>query len=112
MTRSIVLACLVLLAAAAGAAPARAQSDFGRPGIFIGGSCCRLGEQFGDDLDDEIENALALDDPRLSVSDTDGVAAILGARLGANFALELVGERYQDLDIDLNVAGLTASGDL
>jgi opacity protein-like surface antigen len=112
MARSLFLACLVLLAAVAGAAPARAQGDFGRPGIYIGGSWFRLGEQFGDELDDELDEALDLDSPRLSVGDTDGLAAILGVRLGERFALELVGERYEDLDIDLSVAGLTASGDL
>jgi len=86
--------------------------DFERPGIYVSGSWAHLGEQFGDDLNDEIEAALALDSPRLSVGDSDVWSGTLGVRLGSRLAIELVGERFDDLPIDLTVRGTTLSGDL
>jgi len=93
------------------AAPARAQ-DFERSGLYLGGGGFWLGEQFGDELNSELEDALELDDADLEVSDSRGASATLGLRLGSRFALELVGERYEDLDIDLVQDGGVTSGDL
>jgi opacity protein-like surface antigen len=95
----------------AASGPAQAQ-DFDRSGVYFGGSWFRVGEQFGAELDSEIENALDLTNADLSVSDSSGVAAVLGVRAGSRFALELVGERYNDLDVDLSAAGVTSAGDI
>lgn len=80
--------------------------------MYVGVSGFWLGEQFGDELDSEVEEALELDDADLSVSDSRGAAAVLGLRLGSRVALELVGERYDDLDLDLDVAGERTEGEL
>jgi opacity protein-like surface antigen len=93
------------------AAPVQAQ-DFERGGLYLGGSAFWLGEQFGDELNRELEEALDLDDADLRVSDSRGASATLGLRLGSRFALELVGERYDDLDFDLRVGGVDTSGEL
>jgi opacity protein-like surface antigen len=86
--------------------------DYERPGLYIGGGWSRLGEQFGDELNDEIESALDFDDADLSASDTDIYAGVIGVRFGSRFALELVGELYEDLPIDLSEAGIIRSGDV
>ena len=93
------------------AAPARAQ-DFERSGVYLGGGAFWLGEQFGDELNSELEEALDLDDADLRVSDSRGASATLGVRLGSRFALELVGERYDDLDFDLRLDGVDTDGEL
>ena len=99
--------------AAVWAAPGtvRAQ-DFERPGLYVSGGWSRLGEQFGNQLDDELENALEFDDADLSAGDTDIWSATLGVRLGSRFALELVGERYEDIPLDLRFGGTAIDGDL
>jgi opacity protein-like surface antigen len=118
VTQSFLPSSLVRLAAAGlaltllcWAAPTRAQ-DFERPGLYVGGSAFWLGEQFGDDLNGELEEALDFDDADLSVSDSRGAAATIGVRMGSRFALELVGERYDDLDFDLTLGGVERSGEL
>jgi opacity protein-like surface antigen len=80
--------------------------------VYLGGGGFWLGEQFGDELDSEIEEALELDAANLSVSDSRGASAVLGLRLGSRFALELVGERYDDLDFDLDVGGTRTEGEI
>src|SRR5688572_19812004 len=89
---------------------ARAQ-DFERPGLYLGGGAFWLGEQFGDELDSEVEEALDFDDADLSVSDSRGASAVLGVRMGSRFALELAAERYDDLDFELTVDGMERDGD-
>jgi opacity protein-like surface antigen len=86
--------------------------DFERPGLYIGGGWSRLGEQFGDDLNDEIESALEFDDADLSASDTDIYAGVIGVRVNSRLAFELVGEYYEDIPIDLSEAGIVQSGDV
>src|SRR6185503_19545276 len=97
------LACGLALLLGPGARGAHAE-EFDRPGFYLGGSAFWL--------DEELEDALELENVDLSVGDSRGASATLGARLGSRLSLELVGERYDDLDIDLDVGGLTASGDL
>ena len=94
------------------AGPGRvAAQDFERPGLYLSGGWSRLGEQFGDELNDELENALEFDDADLSAGNTDVFSAAIGARLSPRFAIELVGERYEDLPIRLSFGGVTVSGD-
>ena len=102
-----------VMAAVALLLPAATQAqEYERPGLYIAGSWSHLGEQFGNDLNDEIDAALALDNPRLSVGDSDVWSATLGVRFGPRLAVELVGERYDDLPIDLQVGTTRLSGDL
>lgn len=101
----------LLLALLCWAAPARAQ-DFERPGFYLGGGGLWFGEQFGSDLDSEVEEALGVADAELSVSDSHGGAAILGVRMGSRFALELVGEKYDDIDFELDTGGVETDGEL
>jgi opacity protein-like surface antigen len=109
---ALLLGVMGLLGLLCAAAPALAQDDYERSGVYVGGSGFWLGEQFGDDLNGELEEALELDDADLSVGDSRGAAGILGVRMGSRFALELVGERYDDLDFDLVQDGIATSGDL
>ncbi len=111
MHRSWIPGIALALVLFIGSGPAAAQ-DFERSGLYVGGSWFRVGEQFGDELDEQVEDALDLDDADLSVGDTRGFGAVLGVRLGSRLALELVAERYDDLDIDHSIAGIPASGDL
>lgn len=111
MERWLAIAGCVAMALAVSPVQVSAQ-DFERPGIYLSGSWSHLGEQFGDDLNDEIEAALELDNPRLSVGDSDVWSATLGVRLGSRVAIELVGESYDDLPIDLTLGGTKFSGDL
>jgi opacity protein-like surface antigen len=111
VSRATQVACGAALVLLLTAAPARAQ-DFERGGLYLGGSAFWLGEQFGSELNRELEEALDFDDADLRVSDSRGAAATLGLRMGSRFALELVGERYDDLDFDLTVDGVENSGEL
>ena len=111
LVRSRLASAALALAFLCSSAPAGAQ-DFERGGVYVGGSAFWLGEQFGDELNRELEDALDFDDADLRVSDSRGAAATLGVRIGSRVGLELVGERYDDLDFDLNVDGVDNSGEL
>lgn len=109
-----VLACLVLMTWVVAVPGGVRAQDFERPGVYLSGSWSLIGEQFGDDLNDELEEAFEFDSASLSTDHDDVYSGAIGLRFNPRFALELVGENYDDLSSEetgVTIDGLS-SGDL
>jgi opacity protein-like surface antigen len=102
------------LAAALVAAPetALAQDEYGRSGLYVGGSWMRAVENFRDDIDEELNEVLPEAATDVDVDDFQSYGGVLGLRSSPHWSVELVGERYRELSIDVISGGDAVSADL
>jgi opacity protein-like surface antigen len=103
--RLVVCAAALVICGAATQASGQ-DEDFGRSGFYLGGSLYRASDRFEDEVEDELDDVLGSGD--VEVDSVNAVGAVLGLRLGSRFALELIGERYRESEIDLSELGVTA----
>jgi hypothetical protein len=85
--------------------------DYGREGGYVGLGGTYLFESFDtDDIEDDIEDGLAAAgfpgvNASVDVDDTWGLNARLGGRFGSWFAMELVGDWFDEADVDVDLSG-------
>jgi hypothetical protein len=93
--------------------------DYAREGGYVGlGATYVLENVDTDDFEDDVQSALSaagspVGNVSIDVDDTWGLNARVGSRFGSRFAMELVGDWFDDADVDVSArGGLDGSADL
>ena len=108
--RAIVVCIASVLICSSGASVWAQDENYGRSGVYLGASLYRTSDQFEDELDEEFDDVFPGSD--VDVEAVNGAGALLGLRVGSRFSLELIGERYEDMEIDLSALGLASDAEL
>ena len=105
MKRALGFASVLLLVWSGTAQAQEEESEFARPGAYLGIGGVYAIETFQDDLDDDLEGPL-LPDVRTSVDNSGGFGLRIGYRIGAYSAVELHFEYVDSFDTKFDVDGV------
>jgi hypothetical protein len=92
--------------------------DYAREGGYVGLGATYVFENVDtDDFEDDVQSGLAaagspVGNVSVDVDDTWGLNARVGSRFGSHFAMELVGDWFDDADVDVSARGFDGSAEI